>query len=99
MLLHFPDWGSLLVRLKDHGGEPATWDFSLFRDLKPIRPGAVASWRPMTPEERKKFERMHNRYLLAAGGAHVGPEQVQLACTRDLPPASSGPASNASNWK
>ena len=79
VLLHFPDWGSLLVRVKDECREPATWDFSLLRDLKPIRPGAVASWKPMSPAERKKFERMHNRYLLAAGGVHVGPEQVQLA--------------------
>ena len=84
VLLHFPDWGSLLVRLKDPRGEPATWDFSLLRDLKPIRPGAVASWRPMTPVERKKFERMHNRYLLAAGGVHVGPEQVQLALHKEF---------------
>jgi len=79
VLLHFPDWGSLLLRAKDPDGEPATWDFSLFRDLKPISPGAVASWRPMTPEERKKFERMHNRYLLRGGGTHAGPEQIQLA--------------------
>jgi hypothetical protein len=79
VLLHFPDWGSLLVRAKDQGGEPATWDFSLFRDLKPISPGAVAKWRPMTPEERKKAERMHNHYLLRGGSTHAGPEQVQLA--------------------
>jgi hypothetical protein len=79
VLLHFPDWGSLLVRVKDQGGEPATWDFSLFRDLKPISPGAVAIWRPMTPDERKKFERLHNRYLMVGGNTHVGAEQIQLA--------------------
>lgn len=79
LLLHFPDWGSLLVRAKEQGPEESTWDFSLLRDLKPIPLGAVASWHAMTPEERKKVEKTGNRYLLVGGNLHIGPEQIQLA--------------------
>src|ERR1035437_10187935 len=32
VLLHFPDWGSLLVRAKEEGPKESTWDFSLLRD-------------------------------------------------------------------
>jgi hypothetical protein len=79
LLLHFPDWGSLLVRAKEQGLEESTWDFSLLRDLKPIPLGAVASWRTMTPEERKKMEKVGNKYLLHENNIHIGPEQIQLA--------------------
>jgi hypothetical protein len=79
LLLHFPDWGSLLVRAREQGKEESTWDFSLFRDLKPVAPGAVARWRPMTAEERKKVEITGNKYLLSGGNLHIGPEQIQLA--------------------
>lgn len=79
LLLHFPDWGSLLVRAKEQGPEESTWDFSLLRDLKPIAPRAVAGWRPMTAEERKKVEKIGNRYLLRAGSVHLGPDEIELA--------------------
>ena len=78
VLLHFPDWGSLLVRSKDQAGEQAFWHFSLLRDLKPIKPGAVAEWRVMTPDERKKVEKIGNRNLLQQDRIHLGPEQIQL---------------------
>ena len=78
VLLHFPDWGSLLVRAIVHGDEEATWHFSLLRDLKPFKPGAVAEWRDMTPEERKKMELIGNRNLLQQNRIHLGPEQIQL---------------------
>lgn len=79
LLLHFPDWGSLLVRLREQGPEESTWDFSLLRDFKPISPRAVAGWRPMTAQEREKVEKTGNRYLLRAGSIHLSPEQIQLA--------------------
>ena len=79
LLLHFPDWGSLLVRAKDQGPDESTLDFSLLRDLQPIAPGAVAHWRPKTAEERTKIEKMGNRYLARTGSVHLGPEQIQLA--------------------
>lgn len=78
VLLHFPDWGSLLVRATNSGGDPASWRFSLLRGLQPIKPGVVAGWRVMTPEDRKIFEKIGNRYLLQFGGIHLGPEQIQL---------------------
>ena len=67
---------------KEQGPEESTWDFSLLRDLKPIAPRAVAGWRPMTAEERKKVEQVGNRYLLRAGSVHLGPEQIELALHR-----------------
>ncbi len=78
VLLHFPDWGSLLVRAKVADGEEATWHFSLLRDLQPIKLGAVAEWRDMTPDERKKVEKIGNRNLLQQNRIHLGPEQIQL---------------------
>ena len=78
VLLHFPDWGSLLVRAIVLGGEEASWHFSLLRDLKPVKPGAVAEWRDMTTEERKKMEQIGNRNLLQQNRIHLGPEQIQL---------------------
>lgn len=78
VLLHFPDWGSLLVRAKVQGGDAPTWQFSLCRDLKPLDLGAVAGWRPMTPDDRKKIEQIGNRNLLQRNVVHVGPEQIQL---------------------
>ncbi len=78
VLLHFPDWGSLLVRAKVQGGEEVTWHFSLLRDLKPIQPGAVAAWRKMTADERMKIEKIGNRHLLKVDEIHLGPEQIQL---------------------
>ena len=78
VLLHFPDWGSLLVRAKEPGSEAATWHFKLLRDLTPIKLGAVAAWRKMTPEERQKMEKIGNRYLLFENKLHMGPEQIQF---------------------
>ena len=54
VLLHFPDWGSLLLNTRAKPAlEEAFWRCSLLRDLKPIAPGTVAEWRKMTPAERK----------------------------------------------
>lgn len=78
VLLHFPDWGSLLVRAKEQGSNRAGWHFSLLRDHTPIQLGAVAKWRKMTPEERKKVEKVGNRYLLGMDKIHMGPEEIQL---------------------
>jgi hypothetical protein len=79
VLLHFPDWGSLLVRLKTQGAGESTWDFSLLRDFRIIAPGAVARWAGMTSEYRKRMEQVGNRRLLQANAMHLGPEQIQLA--------------------
>ena len=98
VLLHFPDWGSLLIRAQEHGGEESTWDFSLFRDLKPFAAGAVATWGPMTPEERKKVEKIGNRKALQQGTTHIAPEQIQLALHKGFGQASNTPENNASNW-
>lgn len=84
VLLHFPDWGSLLVRAKDQGGDAPTWHFSLLRDLQPFTVGAVASWRTMTPDERKKMQQIGNRNLLQQDRIHIGPEQIQLAVQKGL---------------
>lgn len=79
VLLHFPDWGSLLVRNGPTGAEETTWDFSLLRNFKPISPGAVATWRKMTPEERQKAEKVGNRRDMCRGDIHIGPQQIRLA--------------------
>jgi len=79
VLLHFPDWGSLLVRVKEQGPDESTWDFSLLRDLKRIAPGAVARWAGMSPEYRKRMEKAGNRRLLQSNSMHLGPEQIELA--------------------
>lgn len=89
LLLHFPDWGSLLVRTKKNGRDEPFWKFSLLRDLSPIQLGAVAAWRAMTPEERERVEKIGNRHLLqlnpkgdadpaGEGALHIGPEEIQL---------------------
>jgi hypothetical protein len=83
VLLHFPDYGSLLVRIKDQGKGQSTWDFSLFRDLELIKPGAVAAWGPMTPGYRKRMEQVGNNRMLKTNDMHLGPEQIQLVLHKD----------------
>ena len=78
VLLHFPDWGSLLVRVTEQGSA-STLDFSLFRDFKFIAPGAVAKWAGMSPDYRKRMEKVGNHRMLEANAMHLGPEQIQLA--------------------
>lgn len=78
VLLHFPDWGSLLMRVKEQGPGEATLDFSLLRDSKPIAPGAVAHWGQMTPDYRARMEKVGNHRMLEANAMHLGPEQIQL---------------------
>ena len=82
VLLHFPDWGSLLVRVKEQKADEATLDFSLLRDLKPIAPGAVAAWAGMTPEYRQRMEKAGNKRLLEGNAMHLGPEQIQLVLNK-----------------
>ena len=82
VLLHFPDWGSLLVRIKEQGSGVSTWDFSLLRDLKPIAPGAVAGWAGMSAAYRERMEKVGNKRLLEANAMHLGPEQIQLALNK-----------------
>ena len=82
VLLHFPDWGSLLVRVKEQKADEATLDFSLLRDLKPIAPGAVAAWAGMTPEYRQRMEKAGNKRLLEDNAMHLGPEQIQLVLNK-----------------
>jgi hypothetical protein len=80
VLLHFPDWGSLLLRTRqDAGQDQPIWRYSLLRDLTLIAPGTVAHWRKMTPEERKKTQAIGNPYLLAWDHVHIGPEQIQIS--------------------
>ncbi len=79
VLLHFPDYGSLLVQLKGPESGATTWDFSLFRDLKVHRPGAVAAWAAKTPAYQQKMEKLGNRRMMEKPDMHIGPEQVQLA--------------------
>lgn len=80
VLLHFPDFGSLLLQASDDATpEQPLWQYSLFRDLKPISLGTVAHWQRMTPEERKAMEKIGNPYLLAWDHVHIGPEQNQLS--------------------
>lgn len=80
VLLHFPDFGSLLLKAgNDATSDEPLWQYSLFRDLKPVSPGTVAHWRVMTPEERAAMERIGNPYLLAWNHVHIGPEQNQLS--------------------
>lgn len=86
VLLHFPDWGSLLLRCRQEPSQDQpVWRYSLLRDLKPIAPGTVAHWRKMTPEERKQIQAIGNPYLLAWDHVHIGPEQIQLSLQTSSP--------------
>jgi len=79
VLLHFPDWGSLLMRIQEQGSGESTLDFSLLRDGKPVKLGAVAAWGRMSPEYRARMEGVGNHRMLEANAMHLGPEQIQLA--------------------
>lgn len=79
LLVHFPDWGSLLVRARSEQEAPLAWRHTLLRDGKPDKWGAVAQWRFRTPEEKRQVEATGNRFACNRERIHVSPEQMLLS--------------------